>query len=74
MTPERPNNRNLVGMLALVLGLTIYAGIVAWLAEWIGAMPLLIEVLFYLILGTAWLWPAGRLLRWMAAGRRGDGD
>ena len=65
----KPNSRNLIGTLALIVGLTLYAGLVGLLAETIGTMPLLIEALYYLFFGLVWLWPARLLLRWMAAGQ-----
>jgi hypothetical protein len=64
--PVVPRWRNAVGMLALVLGLIVYA-----LAAMVAGATLipehwLLQLLFYVAAGLAWLWPARHLLRWMA--------
>ncbi|MEO0411645.1 MAG: DUF2842 domain-containing protein [Pseudomonadota bacterium] len=69
---ETPNSRNLVGTLALLLGLGIYALIVAELSVRIGDLPFIVEVVFYIIAGLIWLWPARALVRWMLAGNIKD--
>ncbi|MEM7570340.1 MAG: DUF2842 domain-containing protein [Pseudomonadota bacterium] len=65
---ERPNWRNLVGTLALLFGLALYGLIIAELSVQVGSLPFLVEVVFYIIAGLIWLWPARALVRWMLAG------
>jgi hypothetical protein len=61
-----PRWRNAVGMVALVVGLIVYA-----LAAMVAGATLVPEhwlpqLLFFVVAGLAWLWPARHLLRWMA--------
>ena len=61
-----PRWRNAVGILALVVGLSVYA-----LAAMVAGATLvpthwLAQFAFFLAAGLAWLWPARRLLAWMA--------
>lgn len=56
--------RTLIGTLALVAGLAIYALGVAALAQFLPRQPLL-ALLFYAVAGIAWVAPAALLTRWM---------
>lgn len=64
----RPSWRNTVGIVVLVVGLAAYA----LAAMVVGARYVpenaALQFAFYLAAGLAWLWPARRLLRWMARG------
>lgn len=66
---DRPTWRIPVGILALVLGLAIYALGVVLLSPLIERLHVLLQTLFYLILGIAWLLPLRRFLIWMETGR-----
>lgn len=66
-----PSWRKPVGILALLVYLAAYAGGVATLGAWLGRLPMLLEVLLYVVLGVAWLLPLGPLLRWMNTGQWG---
>jgi hypothetical protein len=61
-----PRWRNAVGIVLLVAGLCVYA-LAAMLA---GATLIpshwLAQFAFFVVAGLAWLWPARRLLAWMA--------
>ncbi|MGD1956477.1 MAG: DUF2842 domain-containing protein [Sphingomonadales bacterium] len=71
---DRPNSRNLIGTLALLAGLGLYGVIIAELSVRMGELPFLVEMVFYIIAGLVWLWPARALVRWMLApGVEGDG-
>lgn len=64
--PAMPRWRNAVGILVLVIGLTLYA-----LAAMVAGATLLpehwlVQLVFFIAAGLAWLWPARHLLRWMA--------
>ncbi|MEI6644011.1 MAG: DUF2842 domain-containing protein [Novosphingobium sp.] len=67
----KPTWRKPFGILALVLGLFGYALIVAGLSGPIGKLPVLVQTLVYIILGTVWLLPLRRFLIWMETGRWG---
>lgn len=67
----KPTWRKPVGILALLLGLMIYAGLVVTLIEPISRWPVLLQVPVWLILGVIWLLPLRRFLIWMETGRWG---
>jgi hypothetical protein len=46
----------------------VYGLVIAELSTHLGNMPFVVEVIFYIIAGLIWLWPARALLRWMLAG------
>src|SRR3546814_20530565 len=58
-------------ILALIGGWT---AIVVSLSSWVGAWPVLVQAVFYLVAGIIWIAPLKPLLRWMELGtwrRRG---
>lgn len=60
-----------MGILLLLAGLAVYAGVIMGLSPWIGALPILAQAPVYLVLGTIWLLPLRRFLIWMETGRWG---
>ena len=52
---EKPTLRIPLGILLLMVALGIYALAVMWGSRWIGALPVLLQALIYLVLGVAWL-------------------
>jgi drug/metabolite transporter (DMT)-like permease len=66
---DQPTLRIPLGVLALLVGLAVYAGVVVWASRWIGAMPVWAQTVVYLVLGIAWLLPLKRFLIWMETGR-----
>lgn len=58
--------RHPVGIVVLLLGLAVYALAMMW----VGATQLpeqaAVQLAFYVVAGLAWVWPALRLVRWMA--------
>ena len=69
---REPTWRIPAGVLALVVGLTVYALLVArYVAPWIAPWPALAQVPAYLVLGVIWLLPLRRFLIWMETGRWG---
>lgn len=68
---EKPTLRIPAGVLLLLLGLGLYAGLVVQLAPWIGERPVWLQTAIYLVLGVAWLLPLRRFLIWMETGRWG---
>ncbi|GHC86327.1 DUF2842 domain-containing protein [Novosphingobium pokkalii] len=69
--PPPPTWRKPVGVLALITALAIYGGVVMSLGDWLGRLPVLVQVPVYLVLGTVWLLPLRRFLIWMETGRWG---
>ncbi len=67
----RPTWRKPAGILALLIALALYAGLVGWLAGPIGRLPVLVQTLAYVVFGTVWLLPLRRFLIWMETGRWG---
>jgi CHASE2 domain-containing sensor protein len=68
---DKPTLRIPFGMLALLVGLGVYALAVMWASQWIERLPTLAQALVYLVLGTIWLLPLRRFLIWMETGRWG---
>lgn len=61
-----PRWRNAVGILALVAGLIVYALVAMVAGATLVPEHWLLQLLFFVAAGLAWLWPARHLLRWMA--------
>ncbi|RKF23193.1 DUF2842 domain-containing protein [Altericroceibacterium spongiae] len=68
---RKPTLRIPLGILGLLAFLTIYALAVMMLSPWIGALPVLVQTVVYIVLGIAWLLPLRRFLIWMETGRWG---
>ena len=68
---KEPTWRIPVGILGLLAGLGIYAGVVMWASQWIGQTHVLVQTVIYLVLGVVWLLPLKRFLIWMETGRWG---
>ncbi len=68
---ERPSWRKPVGVLALIVGVALYAGLVVTLIEPVSRWPVAAQVPVYLVLGLLWLLPLRRFLIWMETGRWG---
>src|SRR5690606_36383540 len=58
-----------VGVLALLLGLTVYALAVAWASQWIERLPNLTEAVVYCFLGVVWFLLLRRFPIWRETGR-----
>lgn len=67
----RPKWRNGAGIGAILLLIILWSALVATLAPWIGQLHLLLQVVFYLVAGTAWIIPVRPLLTWMETGKWG---
>jgi hypothetical protein len=72
---ERPSWRRGAGIAAILLLILFWAILVASLSGLVGRWPILVQALFYLIMGIAWIAPLKPLLRWSQTGhwrRRSD--
>ena len=61
----QPSIRKPLGILAIILGLVVYVGIIASFAGELATLSRAAQALIYLILGIAWLLPLRPLLVWM---------
>ena len=66
---SRPSVRKLVGIGLILLIILLWAALVASLARFVGTWPVLVQSLFYLVMGLAWILPLKPLLRWIETGR-----
>ena len=72
MNPSpQPSWRKPVGIFAILGIIAIWAALVASLAGMVGEWPILLQSLFYLVAGIAWVFPLRPLHRWMETGRFG---
>jgi hypothetical protein len=63
-----PTYRKPVGILTIILGLIVYAGVVSRLLGPLGTLAWYVATPVYLLLGCAWLLPLKPLLQWMETG------
>lgn len=63
-----PTLRKPFGIIAIVIGICIYAVLVASAAPWIERLHVLAQTPVYLVLGIIWILPLKPLLRWMETG------
>ena len=64
-----PSWRKPVGTFAILALIVVWAGAVASFSESVGRWPVLLQAIFYLVVGIAWILPLKPLLRWMETGR-----
>lgn len=63
-----PTLRKPLGVLAILLGLAIYALLIAAAASRIETLPVLGQAVLYLLLGTIWVLPLRSMVIWMETG------
>ena len=68
MQELKPKWRNAVGMALILLLIAAWSVLVATLAPYVARLPFLVEMLFYVVAGIAWIIPVRPLLRWTATG------
>lgn len=73
MKPPPPSGRKLAGILIIALLIVIWAALVASLSNFVGQWPILLQALFYLVAGLAWIAPLRPLIRWIETGRQRGG-
>jgi predicted membrane channel-forming protein YqfA (hemolysin III family) len=71
-----PSGRKLAGIAAILLLILVWAVLVASLAPFVGRLPVLVQAVFYLVMGIVWIAPLRPLLRWSQTGRwrQGTGE
>jgi hypothetical protein len=71
---DQPNWRKGAGIAAILLLILLWAVLIATFASTVGRWPVLVQALFYLVMGIAWIAPLKPLLRWSQTGRWRDGS
>ncbi len=66
--PE-PSWRKPAGIVLILAIIVVWAALVASLAAFVEKWPVLVQGVFYLAAGIAWIAPLKPLLRWMETGR-----
>ena len=66
---SQPSWRKPAGIFAILALITVWAVLIVSFSSRIGTWPVLLQAVFYLIAGIAWILPLRPLLRWMATGR-----
>lgn len=64
-----PSWRKPAGAFAILALIALVALVVGSLSDWIGRLPVLAQMLVYLVAGIVWIAPLKPLLRWMETGR-----
>ena len=64
-----PSWRKPVGVFAILALIAIWVVLVASLSGSVGEWPVLVQALFYLVAGIAWILPLKPLLQWIETGR-----
>lgn len=63
-----PSWRKPAGALAIVALIVIWCVAIASFSATIGGWPLLVQLIFYIVTGIAWILPLKPLLQWMETG------
>ena len=71
---SEPSWRRGAGIAAIILLILFWAVLIATFSSTIGRWPVLVQALFYLIVGIAWIAPLKPLLRWSQTGQWRDGS
>lgn len=69
MARHEPSLRKPAGIAAILALIVLWAVLVASFASAVSRWPVLVQALFYLVMGVAWIVPLGPLLRWSQTGR-----
>jgi len=64
-----PSWRKPAGIFAILTLIGAWATLIASLSGVVGKWPILVQAIFYLVAGVAWILPLKPLLRWMETGR-----
>ncbi len=67
-----PSWRKPTGIFAILALIAVWAVLIASLSAAVGRWPVLLQTIFYLAAGIAWILPLKPLLRWMETGRFKD--
>lgn len=59
--------RHLIIAVALVPAISLYVMLCLYLSGFVVGIHWGLDLLYFLAAGLAWLWPAGRVINWLAA-------
>ena len=63
-----PSPRKLLGITLILLLIVVWAAFVASLARTVGGWPILVQAIFYLMMGLVWIMPLKPVVRWIQTG------
>jgi hypothetical protein len=69
VAPPSPTGRSLAGIALIILLIAVWAGLIASLSPIVSQWPILIQTVFYVVVGTVWIIPLKPLVVWMVTGR-----
>jgi predicted membrane channel-forming protein YqfA (hemolysin III family) len=69
MKRPSPSGRSAAGIALILLLIVLWAAFVATLAPFVGQWPVIVQGLFYLVMGIAWIIPFKPLVRWVQTGQ-----
>lgn len=69
--PYQPSWRRTAGAFLILVLIAVWAAIVVQVADPVGRLPALAQLVFYVFAGLAWIWilPLRRILTWSETGR-----
>lgn len=71
-----PSSRKFAGVVAILSFIVLWAVLVASLSRFVWRWPMIVQALFYLVMGIVWIFPLKPLIRWSQTGtwssRQGD--
>jgi hypothetical protein len=69
--PYQPSWRRTAGALLILLLILVWTSLVIQLSGPVGRLPTLVQAVFYIVAGIAWIWilPMRRILLWSETGR-----
>ncbi|MDF7773848.1 DUF2842 domain-containing protein [Sphingomonas sp. AOB5] len=65
----QPSWRKPAGMFGILVLILVWIVAVASFSAEIGSLPVLVQLVIYVVLGIIWIMPLKPLLRWMELGR-----
>lgn len=68
MTSHQPSWRKPVGIFTILALIAGWVTLIVSMSGEVGEWPVLVQAIFYLIAGIAWILPLKPLLRWMETG------
>ena len=66
---NEPSWRSTVGVFAIIAWIILWVVLVASLSGTVGDWPVLVQAVFYLVAGIAWIVPLKPVLQWIETGR-----
>ena len=64
-----PSWRTAAGVFGILAWILVWAILVASLSGVVGTWPVIVQAIYYLVAGIAWIFPVKPLLHWIGTGR-----